>query len=74
VPPQAYFEEVLTKNPHGPEWLVGDRLTVADLHVYHYVCAAEHHYASWFKVSTRTRGMCARARRLHRVCTRTPPL
>ncbi|KAG1670381.1 hypothetical protein FOA52_000141 [Chlamydomonas sp. UWO 241] len=38
----AYFEEVLSKNPHGPEWLVGDKLTVADLHVYHYVCAAEH--------------------------------
>jgi glutathione S-transferase len=33
----GYFERVLTRNPDGPDWLVGDRLTYADLGLFQVV-------------------------------------
>jgi len=44
----AYFEDILSKNPHGSMFLVGDRLTVADLQVFQYCLAAEQHYKQWY--------------------------
>lgn len=44
----SYFEDVLKYNgargPSDEVWLVGDKLSVADLAVYHYLAAAEQHY------------------------------
>ncbi|GAX83827.1 hypothetical protein CEUSTIGMA_g11251.t1 [Chlamydomonas eustigma] len=39
-----YFQDVLAKNPCGGCFLVGDKLSVADLAVFHYMKAAEHHF------------------------------
>ncbi|KAF8071007.1 Beta-carotene ketolase [Scenedesmus sp. PABB004] len=46
-----YFEAVLRANggtPDAPGFLVGDAVTAADLSVYHFLAAAEHHYGDWY--------------------------
>ena len=48
----------------GGGWLVGPRLTVADLTAYHFVCAAERHYGRWHAAEI------ARAPRLGRLRAR----
>lgn len=38
----GYFEDVLSRNPRGPHWLVGARLTYADLSLFQIVAGLEY--------------------------------
>jgi len=42
-----YFESLLARNQESG-FLVGDKLTVADLAVYHYLAAAQQHYGQYY--------------------------
>jgi glutathione S-transferase len=51
VLPSQHFEDILKHNggtPEAPGFLVGPSRTAADLAMYHFLAAAQHHYGQYY--------------------------